>query len=143
MGDVVSLQYHLETLRRHDRRADEKFQTERDRRYTEVALEREKALQIKEKADDRALDLARQIQTYKDEQANELRSQIESERGTYATQSDLRALDEKIATALAPVLTYVAGEQRHDSGIQSSRTLLIGAIGAVVVFVNLIFYIAR
>ena len=139
----VSLQYHLKMLRRHDRRADDKFQMERDRRYTEVALEREKALKIKETADLAALQLAREIQTYKDEKANELRSQIERERGTYATQGDLRAAVEKLETALAPVLTYIAGEQRHDSGTQSSRTLVIAAIGAVVVVVNLIFYIAR
>ena len=141
--DSVSLREHLEALRRHDRRADEKFQMERDRRYTEVALEREKALKIKETADLAALQLAREIQTYKDEKANELRSQIERERGSYATQGDLRAAVEKLETAIAPVLTYIAGEQRHDSGTQTSRALLIGAITAITVVVNLVFYIAR
>jgi hypothetical protein len=77
-------------------RAEERFQAERDLRYKEVNVEREKALKIKEEADKVALDLARQIQTYKDEKANELREQISSERGSYATKDDLRAAVEKI-----------------------------------------------
>ena len=55
----------------------DKFNHERDRRYAEVTQEREKALKIKEVADLAALQLAREIQTYKDEKANELRTQIE------------------------------------------------------------------
>jgi hypothetical protein len=46
---------------------------ERDRRYAEVNVEREKALKIKETADSEALKLARDIQTYKDEKSNQLR----------------------------------------------------------------------
>src|SRR5687767_6417131 len=74
----VSLREHLaqrlsETERRIDERdrylreADFRFAEERDRRYAEVATEREKALKIKETADLAALGLAREIQTYKDE----------------------------------------------------------------------------
>ena len=44
-----------------------KFEAERDRRYGEVATERDKALA-----------LAREIQNYKDEKANDLRSQIDA-----------------------------------------------------------------
>jgi hypothetical protein len=73
-------------------RGNDRFIQERDRRYAEVDLEREKALKIKETADHAALDLARQIQAYKDEKANELRAQIDSERGIYATNKDLEPL---------------------------------------------------
>ncbi len=62
-----------------------------DRRYAEVNVEREKALKIKEEADKAALGLAREIQTYKDEKANQLREQINSERGVYATKEDLQS----------------------------------------------------
>ena len=55
------------------RQGDLSVQRERDRRYAEVALEKEKALKVREEADNKALDLARQIQTYKDEKANQLR----------------------------------------------------------------------
>ena len=71
------------------RMADEKLETERDRRYFEVNVEREKALKIKETADLAALGLAREIQTYKDEKANELREQINSERNLYVTKDEL------------------------------------------------------
>lgn len=53
----VPLRTHLAALRV----ADEKFAAERDRRYSEVAAERAKALQIKDEADKTALSLARQI----------------------------------------------------------------------------------
>jgi type II secretory pathway component GspD/PulD (secretin) len=76
---------------REIRRADRRFDQERDRRYFEVNVEREKALKIKETADLAALGLAREIQTYKDEKANELREQINSERNLYVTKDQLAA----------------------------------------------------
>jgi len=84
----VSLKEHFETILA----LNDRILTERDRRYTEVNIEREKALQIKEKADLAALKLAREIQSYKDEKANELREQISSERGIYATNKDIEPL---------------------------------------------------
>ena len=78
-----------------------KFETERDRRYAEVNTEKEKALKIKETADLTALQLAREIQTYKDEKANELRSQIESERGTYVSKDELNAAVAKLEARIA------------------------------------------
>jgi len=80
MSETVTLREHLEAMRQAD-----------DRRYAEVNVEKEKALKIKETADLAALQLAREIQTYKDEKANELREQINSERGLYATKDDLAA----------------------------------------------------
>jgi len=72
-----------------------------DRRYSEVNVEREKALKIKERADEVALGLAREIQTYKDEKANELREQINSERGIYATRNELQAAVREILAGSA------------------------------------------
>jgi hypothetical protein len=94
-GPSIPLTDHLTVVEHWRDRVDkwrEKFYTERDRRYAEVAVEREKALSIKETADTRALELASQIQTYKDEKANELRSQIESERGSYATKDEVNLM---------------------------------------------------
>jgi len=89
MADLtVPLKEHFEALLHAERR----FMEERDRRYSEVNIEREKALKIKEVADLKALDLARDIQVYKDEKANQLREQINSERGLYATNKDLEPL---------------------------------------------------
>jgi hypothetical protein len=110
------------------RAAEQKFQDERDRRYAEVATEREKALKIKETADLAALGLAREIQTYKDEKANQLRDQINNERGLYATKGDLFAAVEKIEAQLTPVLSYMSREQGKGAGVSLSWAVLIAAI---------------
>lgn len=116
-GGYVTLREHMEALN-----------VERDRRYAEVNVEREKALKIKETADLAALNLAREIQTYKDEKANELRSQIERERGTYATQSDLKALGDKIETQLKPILQYIASAQGSVNKSSETRNVYIAII---------------
>jgi hypothetical protein len=85
-------------------------------------VEREKALKIKEMADHAALELARQIQTYKDEKANELRSQIEKERGTYVTQEQLVAITREHAAALKPLADFVARQQGRQRGQEYQRT---------------------
>src|ERR1700733_14459906 len=91
---TVSLKEHFETILR----LRDQFFEERDRRYAEVNTEREKALKIKDEADRRALKLARIIQRYKDEKANNLREQIGSERGLYATKEDIEPLKSYIAS---------------------------------------------
>jgi vacuolar-type H+-ATPase subunit E/Vma4 len=102
---TITLQEHWESLEA----ANEKFMAERDRRYSEVNIEREKALKIKEEADKAALGLAREIQSYKDEKANQLREQISSERGSYATKDDLSAMVRELTASIQPLSTYVAG----------------------------------
>lgn len=124
----VTLTAHLEALRA----ADDKFAAERDRRYTEVNVEREKALKIKETADLAALQLAREIQTYKDEKANELRSQIERERGSYATQADLRASVEKVQALISPLSDYVSSQQGRGAGLNAGWVALLGVLTLVI-----------
>jgi hypothetical protein len=121
---VATLGEHLAALRV----AEEKFQQERDRRYSEVAQEREKALKIKETADLAALELAREIQTYKDEKANELRSQIERERGSYTTQGDLKAVVEKFEAMVKPLGEWIAAQQGRSAGLTAGWGVLAGAV---------------
>jgi vacuolar-type H+-ATPase subunit H len=90
---VGTLAVYSEALRK----AEEKFQEERDRRYGEVKEAEEKALKIKERADEVALGLQRETQQYKDEKANELREQISGERNLYVTKSELAAAMREIA----------------------------------------------
>lgn len=99
------------------RAADERFHAERDRRYAEISTEREKALKIKEKADQAALELAREIQIYKDEKANELREQINSERGLYPTKEELRRVEEKFEAAIKPLFESIALSTGNRLGI--------------------------
>lgn len=86
-GYVVTLKEHRSELAKADRR----FHHERDRRATEGQQLRAEALQIKQSADALADELARKDQTYKDEQGNRLREQINSERNLYPTKSQLYA----------------------------------------------------
>jgi hypothetical protein len=136
--ETVPLQEHLAAVRMSDLR----FEAERDRRYAEVNLEREKALKIKEMADLAALELAREIQTYKDEKANELRSQIERERGSYVTQDQIRALTREYTAALKPLSEFVAGQQGRQGGQEDQRTstgdLMTRTIAAVSLVVTLV-----
>jgi hypothetical protein len=115
MSETVTLREHLEALRAAD-----------DRRYAEVAAEREKALKIKETADLAALELAREIQTYKDTKANELREQIGSERGLYATKDDLAAAIREVVATLQQ-----SGRDRRQ-GLSQNATLLLAAAAILV-----------
>lgn len=120
------------------RAADEKFQAERDRRYAEVSVEREKALKIKEVADLAALQLAREIQTYKDEKANELREQISSERGNYATREDLSAALREVTAMIKPLAEYVSSQQGRSTGLNAGWGYLLGAASLIGLIITLI-----
>lgn len=95
--ETIPLREHLEAMRA----ADALFHQERDRRYSEVAIEREKALEIKNEADKAALALARESQTLKDENAEKMRSQIESDRA--ASPERFKNDFEKLSTAIEQV----------------------------------------
>jgi hypothetical protein len=115
----IPLREHLEALRGAEkelRAADKELAAERDRRYAEVGIEREKTLKAKEVADHAALELARQIQTYKDEKANELREQIASERHLYVTVSELGSQKKEIEAQLQPISDYIAAQQGRSGG---------------------------
>jgi hypothetical protein len=118
VAGTVTLRAHLAALRK----ADERWQAERDRRYTEVGVEREKALRIKETADLAALQLAREIQTYKDQAHNGLLQQIDRERARYPTKDDLAAAIEKVEATVKPLAEYVSGAQGRSGGEADSRT---------------------
>ena len=120
---TITIQEHWEALEA----ANEKFAAERDRRYSEVNIEREKALKIKEEADKAALGLAREIQSYKDEKANQLREQISNERGSYASKDDLAAALREVTATIQPLSTYVAGmagqAKQADQQLGATRAL--------------------
>lgn len=120
----------METLRVYTeamREADERLEAERDRRYAEVNLEREKALLIKETADERALVLQAETQKYKDEKANDLRSQIERERGNYITQSDLKPISDFVQSQIG----RTAGQLDATKLLYAVLILIAGAAAAI------------
>ena len=126
MSDPVTLREFIEQRLDMQRR----FDAERDRRIVEVAMEREKALLVKQEADKTALELARSIQEYKDERANDLRSQIESERGNYATKHDLISAMDKLDGIIRPIAQYVASQQGKSQGVQLTTGMLFGILAA-------------
>lgn len=118
----------LDTLQEHwevVNGLNKEFQAERDRRYSEVNVEREKALKIKEEADKAALGLAREIQTYKDEKANQLREQITSERGSFASKDDLAAAMRELNASIQPLNAYVVGMGGQVAKADSSRVNIV------------------
>lgn len=124
----VPLQLHLEALRA----ADKALEDERDRRYAEVNIEREKALKIKETADLAALGLAREIQDYKDGKADNLREQNLGERHLFATKVEIDNLGAKFAALLQPLADYVASQQGRTVAVAESRQQTQWTIGQVV-----------
>jgi len=109
---------------------------------TRFAAQKE-ALAIKDSGDREALKLAREIQTYKDEKANELREQIGRERGLYATKDDLKGAVEKLEVALGPLLTYVASQQGRSTGMDKSWAILISVIVAAASIFGIVFALTR
>jgi vacuolar-type H+-ATPase subunit H len=130
----IPLREYLEALRT----ADKELAAERDRRYTELAIAEEKALKIKEAADHAALDLARQIQTYKDEKANELREQISSERHLYVTVSELASMKKELEAQLQPISDYVAAQQGRSGGETDTKAERRYASAQVIAVVSVV-----
>lgn len=133
LAATVPLRSHLEALRD----ADKLLEAERDRRYAEVNIEREKALKIKETADLAALGLAREIQDYKDGKADSQREQTSGERHLYATKTEITSLGDKFTTLLKPLSDYVTSQQGGTEvateGRQRSQWL-VGVLIALGVF---------
>jgi hypothetical protein len=130
---VDTLAIYSEALRK----AEERFQTERDRRYAEVKIEEEKALKIKEEADARALVLASENQRLRDAAHNELLTQWRQDRSTFASRTDLAGAVEKLEALIKPSLEWVAGRRGRDAGGLETRDLLLGlALVAVALIVK-------
>jgi hypothetical protein len=140
----ISLREYFEALRHSDDKTDQwifRFYEERDRRLTDVAVEREKALRIKEEADKRALDLQAETQAYKDEKANELREQINRERGLYATKDDVTAAIKEVQATIRPLAEYVTSQQGGPRAITTG--MLLAAIGGLATVITVIVIAAN
>ena len=137
---------HADALRADDCR----FNDERDRRYTEVNIEKEKALKIKETADLAALSLARESQVYKEQQNDVIRDKNLRDSGVYATNESLSkvaddirastdaaihdlatATSKSIADFMSELKPFMSGSLRQEgqqSGSVLTRTQIIAYI---------------
>lgn len=102
-----------------------RLEQERDRRYSEVKAAEEKALRVKDIADRDALSLAREIQAYKDEKANELREQIYHIQATLATKVELEAAIHTFDVRHQPVLDFIAKHDGRGVGLEKGWILLL------------------
>jgi hypothetical protein len=134
---------HLREIMEERDRAWDRLAEERDRRYAEVNVEKEKALKIKETADLAALQLAREIQTYKDEKANELREQINSERGLYATKADVANAVRELSATIKPLSEYVSSQTGRSGGIGAVYGWIITAVTMAVGIVTVVIIASR
>jgi sulfur relay (sulfurtransferase) DsrC/TusE family protein len=111
---------------------------ERDRRYTEVGLERDKALKVKEQGDATALVLAAENQRLRDDVHNNVLNFLRDDRNTYATREEIK-----------PLVAFMQSQQGAKSGIDevrtdstSSRTFIIGIVAAATAAMGLFVAVA-
>jgi len=136
----------VDTLREHWlalREADDRFTIERDKRYAEVNIEREKALKIKETADLAALTLAREIQSYKDEKVEKSREQNLRESGEYVTRGDLDTVVRRIESSLTPIFDFISSQKGGAANAQVTLARIVAAIGASGVVLGLIYWVVE
>jgi hypothetical protein len=112
-----------------------RFEEERDRRYNELRTADQRAIEIKQHADETALGLAREAQLYRDIQANNLREQIAQERGQYVLreewQREHQTLIDRMETALKPLAEYVAAQQGSDNAKLDVRSIILSIAGLI------------
>jgi len=118
---AVSTRRHLEALREADQRA----------------------LAIKERADEKALELARDGQTYRDEQANRLREQIAQERiearereSKFLTKEDYDRRHEDLLKEVGRIATVQAEGGGRSAGLDKLIAYGIGAAAVVVAVIS-------
>jgi hypothetical protein len=127
---IATLKEHIDAMQA----ANLRFEDERDRRYTEVNIEKEKALKIKETADLAALSLARESQTYKEQQNDALRDKNLAQSGIYATNSDVAKLFDDFNTKLKPVFDFVVskqGQAEQGNSIWSKSGTMFAMMGVI------------
>jgi len=128
---------HNEEMREEDRR----FQIERDRRYAEVNVEKEKALKIKETADLAALELARESQKYKEERYDTTSERSLGERGQFVTRSDLATVVENLNKALKPLTEFMTAQKGAEKGTNDSANKLYANVAAITAVIGVIFLV--
>lgn len=125
-------------------KADHRFDAERDRRYCEMQTEREKALQIKEVADAKALVLAAALQAEKDERKNDVLGRWDADRNTFVTRTEfvtaLETLGDKFTSALKPLNEFMVGTRQAGVAIAGLQARQIAWIAIFVSVIAIVAY---
>jgi hypothetical protein len=127
--------------------AGQRFEDERDRRYTEVNIEKEKALKIKETADLAALQLARESQAYKEQQNDALRDKSLRDSGIYATNDGVTHAINELRTsftdALKPLVDFVSSQGGRGGGVKATWTTIYMAVGGTAIAITALYQIFK
>lgn len=107
-----------------------------DRRYTEVSLEKEKALLMLAEAAKDALKLARDQIAEKTEAHNGLLRQMAERDSTYALKSELASQQEKTDAKYGPVITWMANQQGGSKWLSAAWAVAIVVIGLAFTYFN-------
>ena len=132
----------IETYAAHNeamRGVENRFQDERDRRYTEGAELRAVALKIKETADLAALTLARESQTLDQARLDALRDKTLGDSGVYATNSSVTAAITELKASLQPLVDYVSLHK----GAELTKANLYTFVGGIVAIMAIFWYATR
>lgn len=117
----------------------------------EGMIDGERALRLARREDDlKAADKAERAIEARLIGMNELRSQIESERGRYATKADLEAMSLRFDTAMRPVEQFIIETRTRLTTLGDVKTdrreglgSIFGAIGAAVAILGVIIVLAN
>lgn len=138
MGNKVSLRRHVKALQAAERRHADAMHAADVRFSDTVRAADQRALQIKEQGEAQALTLARDIQTYKDQQHNGTLELLKEQAATFATKDDLVALTDKIGIRLKPVEDYLAAQAGRTTEVTergrssaTSRAIVASVVGVL------------
>ena len=107
----------------------DKFLEERDKRYSELQTEREKAVRIKEVADQNALVLAREIQAWRDAGHNDLLRQWQADRGRFVSTEIFEA-------AVNPLTRDLQARGTRGTALSAGWAYVIAALMALIALVS-------
>lgn len=122
---TVTLREHLSALRE----ADLRFDAERDRRLTEVAIEREKALAIKQESDKTALDLARQINDLHLAALNGEQARLAADRERFLSRETYDAQQKDFGVWRDTVNGSLSINAGKGSGVATSWGVVVAVVG--------------
>lgn len=121
----------------------QRFEDERDRRYSDLRAADQRALQIKEAADATALVLAAELQKEKDERKNDVLARWDADRNTFMTRVEYNTahqnLIERFEASVAVLSAGQSGQAAGTSAVQTFRqnqiaiVTLVIAVAAIVV----------
>jgi hypothetical protein len=90
--------------------------------YEAMRVSDQRALELQHEADQVALNLAREQQTYKDQVHNGLLDQLTRERSAYVTQSEHEAVIAKFDAAIKPLQEFMVSQIASGAGVRDYRS---------------------